>query len=265
MLKNEGWPAGVDPNNIKIEFKCLINGTAKWAYTTNLGSNEEGFTQEVTLPWKANYNDTVLLQAMVNNDRTLPQEVTFDNNYAWSGEMKMPPESGGGGGTPIDGFTFETFDATLEAVDADMTDQITAANKYIDPNINKYLPGSEVAVRIRIKPNGVKYERIQIKINLNAKNNSKIRIKDIVWSQKPGEQQPSERVEGEIMDPPDQEFAVYYTYKFEKVNPKEPLAATEKSITNDALIIPINPDGSVGTILKPSLEIKIRDAAVNLF
>lgn len=119
---------------------------------------------------------------------------------------------------------------------------------------NKYLPGSEVEFRITIIPDAdIKYDRFQIKVDLNSLKNQKIQIKNNVWSWKTGAASASEDIlEGEIMNPPNQKFDVYFSYRIAKVTPKDKLGSVEKTITNQALVIPIRQDGSVGKILKAS-------------
>ena len=150
-----------------------------------------------------------------------------------------------------------------EPTTGEMTDKITAANKNLPDYMNKYLPGSEIAVVIPIKPAGIQYERFQVKLNLNSTNNVKIKILNNVSSVMNSVESGSV-IEGEIMNPPTTTFNVYYVYKFQKTDAKTPLLDVEKEFTNEVTIIPIKTDGTVGTIIKQSLKLKIRDALMNL-
>lgn len=118
-------------------------------------------------------------------------------------------------------------------------------------------------MKITLDPEGVQYSRYLVKINLNSRNNDKIRILSNISSSMNGTENGAILL-GEILNPPKTPFELYYVFRFEKIDPKTPLADHEKTFINKAVITPIKADGTAAESLNPELELKIRDAHVNL-
>ena len=177
----------------------------------------------------------------------------------------------------IDPFIITLLEASPQS--GKMTDLITAANKNLEGrnDTNRYIPGSEVAVLITIDPSQMSdptanYDRFQIRLDLNADKNDKIKITKNIWSNwKNGTEVTDDKkniLEAEFIVPISQRgkpFDVYYVFSFEKINPKIPLNSNEqKKIRLEAQVTGITTDiPACSDTEKLFLDINIRDALTN--
>jgi hypothetical protein len=134
--------------------------------------------KDFSFKWKAaSYNQTVIFEARVNPELSgvrQIQESKYEDNTV-TDSLTLPD----GNSTPPDptaGLIFFTVGDTSTAANGEMTDKVTAANASLPDALNRYLPGSEVVVRIHIDPAGVQYDRFQIRVDLNKTNNPQIEI-----------------------------------------------------------------------------------------